>query len=116
MIHLSWGHKITKQEEKPMKKQVQKSPKRRRITFSFDAPKVANVSLVGEFNNWDPSKHPMKCNANGKWTKTVVLDPGIYEYKFVADENWVADPQNSHARLNCYGTFNSLITVSTPKP
>lgn len=96
-----------------MKKQLQNKPKRRRITFSFDAPKAEKVSLVGEFNNWNPSKHPMKCDPNGQWTKTVVLDPGIYEYKFVADEKWLPDTKNVHSRLNCYGTFNSLITVST---
>lgn len=96
-----------------MKKQLPKKPKRRRITFSFDAPQAVKVSLVGEFNNWDPSKHPMKCDDNGHWIKTVVLDPGTYEYKFVADKRWLTDPSNSHARLNCYGTFNSLITVST---
>jgi 5'-AMP-activated protein kinase regulatory beta subunit len=96
-----------------MKKQIRNKPKRRRITFSFDAPEVEQVSLVGEFNEWDPAKHPMKCDSNGQWTKTVVLNPGDYEYKFVADKSWLPDPKNKHARLNCYGTFNSLITVST---
>jgi len=98
-----------------MKKQMQKKHKRRRIIFSFNAPEAREVSLVGEFNNWDPGKHPMKSDGNGLWTKTVMLEPGIYEYKFLADENWTLDTQNDHSRLNCYGTMNSLITVSFSK-
>ncbi|MGD9106789.1 MAG: isoamylase early set domain-containing protein, partial [Desulfobacterales bacterium] len=94
-----------------MKKQMQKK-KRRRIIFSFNAADAGKVSLVGEFNNWDPKKHPMKCDNNGLWTKTVMLEPGIYEYKFLVDEDWMLDAQNDHFRLNCYGTLNSLITVS----
>jgi 1,4-alpha-glucan branching enzyme len=95
-----------------MEKQMQKKTKRRRTTFSFKAPEAGQVSLVGEFNNWDPSKHPMKCDDNGLWTKTVMLEPGIYEYKFLADENWMSDTKNEHSRGNGYGTFNSVITVS----
>lgn len=91
---------------------MQKKTKRRRITFEFDDPEARKVSLVGEFNNWDPAKHPMKCDESGLWTKTVVLEPGVYEYKFLADENWVLDTQNENSRLNRYGTLNSLITVS----
>ena len=95
-----------------MKKQMQKKTKRRRIIFSFNAPNAGKVSLVGEFNNWDPKKHPMKSEGNGLWTKTVMLKPGRYEYKFLADENWMLDTQNDHSCLNSYGTLNSLITVS----
>lgn len=95
-----------------MKKQTQKKIKRRRVTFSCHAPAAENVSLVGEFNNWDPEKHPMKCDDNGVWTKTVVVEPGVYEYKFLADENWMIDTENDQSRLNVYGTLNSLITVS----
>lgn len=94
-----------------MEKQLQKKTKRRRITFSFNAPDAKKVTLVGEFNNWDRAKHPMKCDDNGLWTKTIMLEPGIYEYKFLEDENWMLDTKNEHSRRNCYGTFNSLITV-----
>lgn len=95
-----------------MKKQIQKKTKRRRITFSFNAPEAGQVSLVGKFNNWDPAKHPMKNDGNGLWTKTVMLEPGSYEYKFLADESWMLDTKNCFSCFNCYGTLNNLITVS----
>jgi len=94
-----------------MKKQMQKKTKRRRITFSFNAPEAGRVFLVGEFNNWDRAKHPMKCDDNGLWTKTIMLEPGVYEYKFLEDENWMLDTKNENTRRNGYGTLNSLITV-----
>lgn len=90
-----------------MKKQRQNKTKRRRITFSFNAPKAGKVYLAGEFNNWDPAKHPMNSDGKGLWTKTVMLEPGIYDYKFLADDNWMLDTKNDHSRLNCYGTLNS---------
>jgi 5'-AMP-activated protein kinase regulatory beta subunit len=90
----------------------QKKTNRRRITFLINAPEARKVSLVGEFNNWNPGKHPMKSEDKGQWIKTVMLNPGTYEYKFLVDENWLLDTKNDHSRLNCYGTLNSLITVS----
>lgn len=80
--------------------------------FSCNAPEAKKVSLVGEFNSWDPAKHPMKCDDKGLWTKTVMLEPGIYEYKFLADGTWLLDANNDQSRLNSYGTLNSLITIS----
>jgi 1,4-alpha-glucan branching enzyme len=93
-------------------KKKQNKTNRRRIIFSTHAPEAKNVSLVGEFNNWNPEKHPMKSEGNGQWIKTVMLNPGTYEYKFLVDENWLLDTKNDHSRLNCYGTLNSVITVS----
>ena len=98
-----------------MKKQMRNKTKRHRIIFSFNAPDAGKVSLVREFNNWNPATHPMKCDDNGLWTKTIMLAPGIYEYKFLADENWMIDTKNEHSRRNCYGSLNSLITVSPLK-
>jgi len=47
---------------------------------------------MGDFNNWNPKKHPMQNNENGIWSKTLVLSPGKYEYKFFVDGMWKKDP------------------------
>lgn len=85
--------------------------KRRRITFSFKAAAADEVILVGDFNNWNPKKHPMQSDGNGIWSKTVVLSPGKYEYKFFVDGKWKKDPQNDQSRLNCFGTQNSVLNL-----
>jgi len=100
-----------KKEALIMKKK-QKKTNQRRITFLINASEAKKVSLVGEFNNWNPEKHSMKSEDKGQWIKTVMLNPGTYEYKFLVDGNWLLDTKNDHSRLNCYGTLNSLITVS----
>lgn len=85
---------------------------RRRKTFTLDAPSARQVSLVGDFNHWNPLKHPMRRNSEGVWQKAVMLGPGTYEYKFWVDERWVSDVNNDYQRLNNFGTINSLVTIS----
>ena len=85
--------------------------KRRRITFSFEATAANEVILMGDFNNWNPKKHPMKNDGSGTWNKTVVISPGKYEYKFFVDGEWKKDPQNSQTCPNCFGTQNSVLNL-----
>ena len=96
-----------------MKKTAQIKSKKRRVSFSLDAPHAQQVSLVGDFNAWDPKKHPMKKNADGLWEKTVILDPGTYEYKFMQDDRWIVDPGNDRQCPNRFGTRNNVIVVSS---
>ena len=60
-----------------------KDIKRRKITFEFESSDAKKVILMGDFNNWNPKKHPMKKDGNGIWTKAVMLFSGKYEYKFL---------------------------------
>jgi len=66
---------------------------------------------MADFNNCDPEKHPMKRQGNGIWTKSVMLSPGKYEYKFLVDRNWLEDSQNGNTCRNCFGTYNSVIRL-----
>jgi len=44
----------------------------------------------------------------------VVLDPGVYQYKFFGDGIELEDPQNPERVSNGVGSFNSLITIDDP--
>jgi 5'-AMP-activated protein kinase regulatory beta subunit len=85
--------------------------KRRRITFSFKVTAANEVVLMGDFNNWNPKKHPMKNDGRGTWNKTMVLLPGKYEYKFFVDGEWKKDPRNDQTCSNCFGTQNSVLNL-----
>jgi 1,4-alpha-glucan branching enzyme len=85
--------------------------KRRKVTFSFEAVAAKEVFLMGDFNNWDPKKHPMKNEGHGTWNKTLELNPGKYEYKFFVDGEWKKDPLNDRTCPNCYGTQNSVLNL-----
>lgn len=91
---------------------TQSRMKRRKVTFSLEANNATEVILMGDFNNWNPQKHPMKKDANGLWQKAVIIPPGRYEYKFLVDGHWKKDPQNEYICSNSYGTYNNVINVT----
>ena len=47
----------------------------------------------------------------GVYTATVKLAPGDYQYKFVIDGTWCADPENLDFVRNEHGTLNSVVVV-----
>ena len=85
---------------------------KRRATFRLDEPDAHEVGVGGGFNEWNPGAHRMKKSASGSWSKVVVLPPGRYEYKFVADGSWRNDPGNDQILPNVHGTANSVLIVS----
>jgi 1,4-alpha-glucan branching enzyme len=87
------------------------APKRRRVTFSFEAPKAKRVTLMGDFNHWDAKTHPMKKDNKGKWNNIVMLFPGRYEYRFLVDGKWQNDPHNERTCQNCYGSNNNYLII-----
>lgn len=84
---------------------------RRRVIFSLESPDAGEVILMGDFNQWDPKKHPMKKDPNGVWKKTAMLFPGRYEYRFLVDDRWENDPKNKQVCFNRFGTKNNYIFV-----
>jgi len=81
-----------------------------KVTFQHEAPGAGSVYLAGEFNGWSDSANLMT-NADGVWTLTMDLDPGTYQYKFVADGSWTADPGNPNTAEDGFGGSNSVVTV-----
>ena len=80
------------------------------VQFTLHAEKGKAVYLAGEFNKWNPTARKMAFKA-GVYTVTLRLAPGAYQYKFVVDGTWCADPANADSVPNDQGTFNSLVTV-----
>ena len=85
--------------------------KTKKIQFSLEAGDAKKVSLVGEFNNWNPDADPMQRDENGTWTKAKMLSPGNIEYKFWVDGEWIQDPENLRTCPNCFGTQNNVVKV-----
>ena len=82
------------------------------VTFTVHAEKGKAVYLAGEFNEWNPTAKKMAYQAKGGlYAATVKLAAGSYQYTFVIDGTWCADPENVNAVPNDQGTFNSVITV-----
>ena len=64
-----------------------------------------SVTVPGSFNEWDTSKDSMT-NVDGVWTLSKKLVPGVYEYKFYVDGQWIHDPLNPHIQND-----NSVVIV-----
>ena len=86
---------------------------KQKVIFSIEAAEAKKVILMGDFNNWDPKTHPMKKDGNGVWKKTLMLPPNKYEYKFLIDGDWKEDPRNDQECPNCFGTVNSIFTLTS---
>ena len=59
----------------------------RAINFICNSPQAQSVSLVGDFNRWSPSSHPMKRMPDGAWLLTVELKHGHHRFAFLVDGN-----------------------------
>ncbi len=79
--------------------------------FTFQAPASREVSLAGEFNNWDTNAAPMQKGLDGTWRLSVPLEPGRYEYRFYADGVWQDDPCAQQRAANALGTENCVRIV-----
>lgn len=81
--------------------------------FVLVAPQAASVSLVGDFNDWDPARSPMRtAGGRGIWATVVQLAPGRYRYAFLVNGvEWRADPSAPRAMDDEFGTPSSVVTV-----
>jgi 5'-AMP-activated protein kinase regulatory beta subunit len=85
--------------------------KRKKIQFAFYDEDADSVCILGDFNNWDGKKHAMQRDNRNIWRITMLLPPGIYEYRFKVDERWENDPYNENACANCFGTINNVLEI-----
>ena len=98
---------------KPSPSRVAKTTSTKKsVVFEYFDPEATVVTLVGEFNGWDPEARPLKRDPGGMWKGTLRLDPGSHQYKFVINgHRWEEDPANLHRVPNEHGTFNSVRKV-----
>lgn len=78
------------------------------VTFFLrDHTDARHVTLAGSFNNWNPAGLIMNRTDSG-WVADVKLGPGKYWYKFIADGNWMIDPDNQLRENDGQGNTNSI--------
>lgn len=78
--------------------------------FTLDGFSEAKTVIVtGSFNGWRKDELYMKKTDRG-WELPYVLGKGNYEYKFIVDGKWIADPANPPYGNN--KEANSLLVLS----
>jgi 1,4-alpha-glucan branching enzyme len=88
-------------------------PKLVPVRFEFTHPTATTVCVAGSFNNWQPEAKTLHSSGAGNWWKETSLAPGTYEYCFVVDGEWMADPRTLETVANPFGGRNSVLHVAS---
>lgn len=82
-----------------------------RVRFSISAPSAKRVSLVGDFNGWNPVAVPMRRGASDVWVVDVRLEPGRHVFAFSIDGALRADAAAPRAVEDDFGVPGSVVVV-----
>jgi chromosome partitioning protein len=117
--YLALAKEVLGEEKIPgvMKSEKQKKqssqPTYRKAQFVFHGPKANRVLIVGNFNNWvRTGDYHMQRNDDGTWSKEILLAPGVYQYKFLVDDEWMEDQNNPNVVEDPFGGRNSILEIN----
>jgi 1,4-alpha-glucan branching enzyme len=82
------------------------------VNFICFAPEAKNVTLMGDFNDWDPASFPMKRQHDGAWHTQIQLNHGHHHYQFLIDGKPTLDPKAQGVARNEKNEKVSLMSVS----
>jgi hypothetical protein len=81
------------------------------VRFRIHAPEATTVSVAGDFNGWDKSRHLMQDTGGGWWEISVQLAPGSHQYAYVIDGEWITPPTAEVTVEDGFGGRNGLLIV-----
>jgi hypothetical protein len=64
------------------------------LTFTFYAEPGQTVTVAGSFNRWDPFMYELREVSSGRYTLSLPLPPGTYQYAFFYRGERQLDPNN----------------------
>jgi 1,4-alpha-glucan branching enzyme len=82
------------------------------VNFICAAPAAQHVTLIGDFNDWDPNAYPMKRQPDGNWLLQIPLSHGHHHYQFLVDGKPALDPRAQGIARNEKNEKVSLLAVS----
>ena len=83
----------------------------KQVSFRVSDPEAQNVSLAGNFNDWDKNSHSLEKDFDGNWKIHIDLMPGRYEYRFLVDGEWRNDPDCTSFAPNPFGSENCILKL-----
>ena len=86
----------------------------KKVKVNFVLPKestAGKVSVVGDFNDWDPFVHPLRPRSNGTKSVTVTLPVSQrFAFKYLDDDGrWLDDDNADEYVDNGVGGLNSVL-------
>ena len=82
------------------------------VDFFCRAPQAKRVSLIGDFNGWQPASHLMTRMPDGGWVIRMELPHGHHQYQFLVDGVPTLDPNAMGKVHNGRNETVSLIAIS----
>jgi hypothetical protein len=84
--------------------------------FVFNSSRAHRISVVGDFNRWNPTVAPMVRASDGElWSVTIPIVPGRHMYAFMIDDSvFTLDPTAPKARDPDLGADGSIVIVGRP--
>ncbi len=82
------------------------------INFVCLAPEARRVTLIGDFNDWDPNAFPMRKQPDGNWSLQIPLNHGHHHYQFLIDGKPTLDPRAQGVGRNESDQKVSIVAVS----
>jgi 1,4-alpha-glucan branching enzyme len=82
------------------------------VNFLCTVPDAQSVTVIGDFNDWDPASHPMSRHYDGSWQLQISLSHGHHHYQFLVDGKPVLDPRAQGIARNLKGEKVSMLSVS----
>lgn len=82
-----------------------------KVTFVLPIQSAPAVSVVGDFNGWDPAAHPLRKRSNGTRSVSVELPPGqAYRFRYLAEGGrFFDDPDADVIEPNGFGDTHSVL-------
>ncbi len=104
------------EEQMSVKKQYFKTKSVCKVTFNLTkdiAKSAGSVYLVGDFNGWDASSHPMKLQKDGSFNLTINLEKGgEYQYRYLLNgSSWENDDCADKYVKSPYGDSENSVVV-----
>jgi 1,4-alpha-glucan branching enzyme len=92
------------------------SPNGKSVRVKFELPGDAvqdSAYVVGDFNEWSESDHPLKfVKSRSVWSTNVSLEPGrSYQFRYLIDGEWKNDDEADGFEPSPYFTENSVIRL-----
>jgi 1,4-alpha-glucan branching enzyme len=97
-----------------MKRTYSQTGRACRVTFELQPEGHAETATVcGEFNDWNPTAHPMKRRKDGAFSVTLSLPAGQqYRFRYLLDgTQWTNDANADAYVVNPFGSEDGVIEV-----
>jgi len=100
-------------EKEPVRTIINPKPQGDALTFVFQGSPGRRVSLVGDFNNWDPFMSPLEEISPGMYSISLRMPAGEHWYYFFSDGRRILDRFNAQSGVDPDGgTVSYFISPS----